>query len=230
MKALVGNQVNPEVIINENFDTLSHVAVYGKKQDVTTGLNWGYYGGIWGGFSISDGVLTLTNTATNYVVVKRSDGTISVSTSITNWNDTANYARVYKLTTSGGIVTLTEDDRAGLYGIFGMQLPERRLESVSTAYTFVWGDMHVTKLHPSADITARTWTIPANSSVAYPLNAELDIINQHSGGVITLAITTDTMRLAGAGTTGSRSIAADGWCRVKKITATEWIVRGEGVT
>ena len=43
MKALVGNQVNPEVIINENFDTLSHIAVYGKKQDVTTGLNWGYY-------------------------------------------------------------------------------------------------------------------------------------------------------------------------------------------
>jgi hypothetical protein len=33
--------------------------VYGKRQPVTTGLTWGYYGGRWGGFSVADGTLTL---------------------------------------------------------------------------------------------------------------------------------------------------------------------------
>ena len=36
--------------------------------------------------------------------------------------------------------------------------------------------------------------------------------------------------IAGAGTTGSRTLAANGWARAKKITSTEWIIRGEGLT
>lgn len=110
---------SPEVPVNENFETLEHQSVYGKRHPVTTGLTWGYYGGRWGGFSVIDGTLTLTNSATNYIVVQRSDGAISVSTSSTNWDDTSNYARVYKLTTSGGAVTATEDHRVGPAGVHG---------------------------------------------------------------------------------------------------------------
>ena len=39
------------------------------------------------------------------------------------------------------------------------------LTSKSAAYTFVATDADGGFLHPSADTTARTWTIPANSSV-----------------------------------------------------------------
>jgi hypothetical protein len=230
LQQLTSAQASPEVPINENFETLSALATYGKRQPVTTGLTWGYYGGIWGGIIIADGTLTLSTSTTNYVVVKRVDGVISTSTSATNWTDVANYARVYKLTTSGSVVSATEDHRAGLYGIHGMQLPERRVEPISAAYTFVWADMHATKLHPSADTTARAWAIPANATVAYPIGAELEVINQNAAGVITISITTDTLRLAGAGTTGSRTLAANGWARAKKLTATEWIIRGEGLT
>lgn len=110
---------SPEVQVNENFETIDYSSVYGKRQPVTTGLTWGYYGGRWGGFTVAAGTFTLTNAADNYVVAKRSDGVTSASTSATNWNDTAANARVYKLTTAGGVVTAVEDHRAGLYGVHG---------------------------------------------------------------------------------------------------------------
>lgn len=119
MQTLSSSQTSPEVPINENFETLEHQSVYGKKHSTTTGLTWGYYGGRWGGFSVADGTLTLTNAATNYLVAKISDGVHSVSTSTTNWNDTGAYARVYKITTAGGVVTAVEDHRAGAGGAHG---------------------------------------------------------------------------------------------------------------
>lgn len=115
----VNASASPEVQTNENFETIDYSSVYGKRQPVTTALTWGYYGGRWGGFSVAAGTLTLTNAATNYIVVQRSDGAISVSTSSTNWDNTQAYARVYKLTTAGSVVTATEDHRAGPGGIFG---------------------------------------------------------------------------------------------------------------
>lgn len=100
----------------------------------------------------------------------------------------------------------------------------------NSAYTLVLADAGKHLLHPSADTTARTFTIPANSSVAYPIGTALTFINQNSAGVVTIAITTDTMRLAGAGTTGSRTLAANGIATAIKLTSTEWIISGTGLT
>lgn len=102
--------------------------------------------------------------------------------------------------------------------------------SKSAAYTLVAGDAGKHILHPTADTTARTFTIPANASVAYPIGTALTFINQNTAGVVTIAITTDTMRLAGAGTTGSRTLAANGVATAIKITSTEWIISGTGLT
>lgn len=118
LQQLAANQANPEVIINENFEGLDHVGVFGKAHATSTGLTWGYNGGRWGGTSITAGTVTLTNAATNYVVVLRSTGAVSVSTAITNWNNTALYARLYQLTTAGSVVTATQDHRAGPFGPF----------------------------------------------------------------------------------------------------------------
>jgi len=105
-----------EVQVNENFETMSHMSVYGKRQSVTSGLTWGYYGGLWGGITVADGTVTLTNAATNYLVVARGTGAVSVSTAATNWNDGSGYARLYRLTTAGSVVTAAEDHRAGPVG------------------------------------------------------------------------------------------------------------------
>jgi hypothetical protein len=102
--------------------------------------------------------------------------------------------------------------------------------SQSTAYTLVLADSGKHLLHPSADTTARTFTIPANSSVAFAVGTAVTFINQNLAGVITIAITTDTMRLAGPGTTGSRTLAANGIATAIKITSTEWIISGVGLT
>lgn len=219
-----------EVIVNENFQTLEHQQVYGRRHPVTSGLTWGYYGGLWNGNTVADGTLTLANTATNYIVVLRSTSAISVSAATTNWNDWVNYARVYQLTVAGGVVTATVDARAGLYGVHGSAPRERRPNSQSAAYTLVLADADTYVFHPAADITARIWTIPANASVAYPIGTELEFVNENAAGVITIAITTDTMYLASAGTVGNRTLAANGWARAKKITATSWLIQGVGLT
>jgi len=102
--------------------------------------------------------------------------------------------------------------------------------SQSTAYTLVLADAGKHILHPSADTTARIFTIPANSSVAYPVGTAVTFVNQNAAGTITIAITTDTMRLAGSGSTGSRSLAANGVATALKLTSTEWIISGTGLT
>lgn len=109
-----------------------------------------------------------------------------------------------------------------------MNIPQN---SQSAAYTCVLADAGKHILHPAADTTARTFTIPANSSVAYPIGTAITFVNQNgTGGIVTIAITTDTMRLAGAGTTGSRTLARNGTATALKITATEWIISGGGLT
>ena len=102
--------------------------------------------------------------------------------------------------------------------------------SQSAAYTLVLADAGKHIFHPAADTTARTFTIPANASVAYTIGTAITIINQNSAGVVTIAITSDTMRLAGAGTAGSRTLAANGVATAIKITSTEWIINGAGLT
>ena len=93
LQQLAANQANPEVIINENFEGLDHVGVFGKAHATSTGLTWGYNGGRWGGTEIMAGTVTLTNAATNYVVVLRSTGAVSVSTATTNADLTIAAAR-----------------------------------------------------------------------------------------------------------------------------------------
>ncbi len=102
--------------------------------------------------------------------------------------------------------------------------------SKSAAYTTVMSDAGKHLYHPSADTTARTWTIDSNANVAYPIGTAITFVNDTSGGVITIAITSDTLVLAGAGTTGSRTLAANGIATALKVTSTRWIINGAGLT
>lgn len=127
--------------------------------------------------------------------------------------------------TSSKTLTVDEDMTVSQMGF--RTIPQN---SQSVAYTAVLADSGKHLLHPSADMTARTFTIPANAAVAYPLGTAITFVNQASAGVMTISITTDTMRFAGAGTTGSRTLAANGVATAIKLTATEWIISGAGLT
>ena len=126
--------------------------------------------------------------------------------------------------TSGNLSNCTAD---GTNALGYLSIPQN---SQSGAYTLVLADSGKHILHPSADTTARTFTIPANSSVAFPIGTAVTFINQNGAGVVTIAITSDTMRLSPAGTTGSRTLAANGSATAIKITSTEWLISGSGLT
>ena len=103
------------------------------------------------------------------------------------------------------------------------------VNSQSAAYTAVLADSGKVIFHPSTDANARTFTIPANSSVAYPIGTAITFINM-TAEVVTIAITTDTMYLSSAGTTGSRSLAQYGSATAIKMTSTTWLISGSGLT
>lgn len=98
--------------------------------------------------------------------------------------------------------------------------------SHSAAYTLALTDAGSELFHPSSDTTARTWTIPANSSVAFPVGTVLQFTNQCSAGTLTISITTDTLQLYPTGTTGSRTLPACNQATVRKETSTSWSIVG----
>jgi hypothetical protein len=102
--------------------------------------------------------------------------------------------------------------------------------SQSAAYTLVLADAGKHIYHPSADTTARIWTIPANGTVAFPIGTAVTFINDTSAGTVTIAITTDTLVLMGAGSTGSRTLAAGGIATAVKVTSTRWVISGVNLT
>lgn len=113
-------------------------------------------------------------------------------------------------------------DGAGNYSI-PSQVP---LNTQNAAYTFVLTDAGKTIFHD--EVTARVYTIPANASVAYPIGTTITIINNTSGGTITLSITTDTLRRGdGMAGTGSRTITADSVVTIIKTKSTEWFITGK---
>ncbi len=119
--------------------------------------------------------------------------------------------------------TMTFPPASASIGYLG--LPQN---SNSADYTLVLADAGKHILHPTADNNARTFTIPANGSVAYPVGTAVTFVNQIN--TLNIVITTDTMTLAGTGTTGARVLAAKGIATALKIASTDWIISGTGLT
>lgn len=101
--------------------------------------------------------------------------------------------------------------------------------SKSTDYTAVLADAGTSIDHPSTDANTRTFTIPANGSVAYAIGTCLTFTNM-AAQTVTIAITTDTLNLAGTGTAGSRTLAQYGIATARKMTSTVWLISGVGLT
>lgn len=111
----------------------------------------------------------------------------------------------------------------GANGVGYMGLPQN--SATTGAYGVVAADAgkHI------YSTATRTVTIPANGTIAMPVGATVVFV-AGSGATVTIAITTDTMYLAGLGTTGSRTLAAFGMATAVKITSTSWIISGNGLT
>ncbi|MBX9833003.1 MAG: hypothetical protein K2X78_08150, partial [Burkholderiaceae bacterium] len=102
--------------------------------------------------------------------------------------------------------------------------------SQSANYTCVLTDAGRALRHPSADTAARVFTIPSNAAVPYIEGTAITFLNLNGAGPITIAINSDVMRLAGPGTTGSRTLSANGQATAVKVGPTEWQISGVNLT
>ena len=126
--------------------------------------------------------------------------------------DVLNAATRFYIKSTGGIESSDLADAVGYKG-----LPQN---SQTSAYTLALSDQgkHIS-------ITTGGVVIPANDSVAFPIGATIVVFN-NSGSSQTISITTDTLRLAGAATTGSRTLAQYGLATLVKVTSTSWVATG----
>jgi hypothetical protein len=166
-------------------------------------------------------------TASSAVATDASKGLVSVTNTGTGSNVLATsptlVTPVLGTPSSGTLSSCTVD---GTDAVGFRNIPQN---SQSAAYTLVLADAGKHIFHPSTDANARTFTIPDNGSVAYPIGTAITFINM-TAAVVTIAITTDTMYLSSAGTTGSRSLAQYGSATAIKMTSTTWLISGSGLT
>jgi hypothetical protein len=167
--------------------------------------------------------LPTTDSTANFVLKTNGSGTLGFAAAAAGDVTLDGTQTLTNKTISGASNTLTVD---GTDAVGFRNIP---VNSQSAAYTAVLADSGKVIFHPSTDANARTFTIPANSSVAYPIGTAITFINMTSN-VVTIAITTDTMYLSSAGTTGSRSLAQYGSATAIKMTSTTWLISGSGLT
>lgn len=170
--------------------------------------------------------------------------TSSIQTQINTKAATASKLSVFASTTSSELAGVISDETGSGSLVFGtspaitpaagttstattgagyMGMPQN--STTTGAYTLVAADAG-THIYSTA---TRTVTIPANGTTAFPIGTTIVFINA-AGVTTTIAITTDTLILAKDGTTGSRTLAAYGMATLVKITATSWIISGNGLT
>lgn len=123
--------------------------------------------------------------------------------------------------------SLTVADYGGASQVVGFRnIPQN---SQSANYTTVLGDAGKHLLHPNGGGAGDTFTIAANSAVAYPLGTAITFVNRDSN-TLAININTDTLILAGTASTGARVLAQNGVATAIKVGNTEWIISGSGLS
>lgn len=151
---------------------------------------------------------------------------ISVGSNLSLSAGTLNLATSPSITTptvTGGTITPAATPTATDPGFIG--LPQ---VSKTASYTLTMTDMFK-EIYITGTTAAQTITIPANGSVAAPIGAFVTITND-SNQNWSIAITTDTLALSPGGTTGTRTLAANGTATIRKVTSTRWWIYGTGLT
>jgi hypothetical protein len=93
-------------------------------------------------------------------------------------------------------------------------------------YSTVLLDSGKAIFHPDTDNSPRTFTI--DNAVAYDLGTVITFINRIN--TVTISLSSGTLFLAGLGSTGSRTLAANGLATAIKVQTTVWMISGSGLT
>ncbi len=102
------------------------------------------------------------------------------------------------------------------------------LTTHDATYTFVIDDAGKGALHTSG--SAHTWTIPPVGTVAYPAGSTIVLVNTGAGAVTIARGAGVALRIAGASTDGSKTLAQYGIATLFMPVADTWYISGAGVS
>ena len=122
----------------------------------------------------------------------------------------------FRIASSGAITSADLADSVGYKG-----LPQN---AQTATYTLALSDIgkHIS-------ITTGGVVIPANASVAFPVGTAIAVFNNSTSSQ-NISITSDTLRLAGSTSTGTRALANYGLATLVKVATTTWVISGSGVS
>lgn len=130
----------------------------------------------------------------------------------------------FLFTTDNKKVFIGDGSTAGGIGVGGAVAFEQSIKSVD--YTLVLQDAGKQIFHPASDVAVRTYTIPANSAVPFPIGTVLQFAVDPSGVDVNIAINDDTLVL-GSGVTGTIRLDPGNILTAIKITSTKWLANYE---
>lgn len=166
------------------------------------------------------GAVTSTGNATSLGSFTKAQLDAAVSDDNVDYLGTVASYTALKSFTAGATITPASVPGTTSVGYLGIPQVIQNLP-----YTFAMTDAGKHAFHD--EVTARTYTIPANATVAFPIGTTITIVNNTGAGVITLSISTDTLRRGdGTAGTGNRTIAADSIATIIKTKTTEWMIHG----
>jgi hypothetical protein len=146
-----------------------------------------------------------------------------ISTTVTNAN------LELECNGTGGVVinTIADATTASTVKSVGyLGLPQ---SATTTSGTLAIGDAGK---HIYVTTSGQTIAIPDNASVAYPIGTTLTFIAGPSIDRVLIIVNggSDTLRLAGSSSTGTRTLAANGMATAVKVASTLWYINGIGLT
>jgi len=183
-------------------------------------------------YTIGDILYASTTTALSKLAIGSTNAVLTVAAGIPAWSAGLLSITSAKTLTVTNSLTLSGTDSTTMTfppasaSIGYINIPQN---SQSAAYTTVLADSGKHIYHPVGDANVRTFTIDSNANVAYALGTTITFINR-SPNAVTIAITSDVLTYSPSGGTGSRTLAQYGVATAIKITTTEWIITGTGLT
>lgn len=163
--------------------------------------------------------------STNSLIVGSSTGELNFrcDSGAMNWTTVSGHQICVRLGSAGDFYYNDGLGTGTLQEIGFRGLPQN---SKTANYTAILSD---SGKHMLMNASGIAFNLPANASVAFPLGTCITVINVNAA-TLSITITTDSMRLAGTATTGSRTLASNGIATIIKVASTTWIISGTGLS
>lgn len=182
------------------------------------------------GLTVTSGTLSINGASPTIASTNASAASIFTST-VTGITIGSSSIKTTKYPAApSGTTTGTVTQAAQLSGYLGMPVNQQGVAATALSYTLVASDAGK-MIYVQSTPTTPTITIPANSAVAFEIGTTIVVMNDIGAATnVSIAITTDTLQLVSTGLTGTRTLARYGMATLVKVTATKWIITGNGVT